>query len=143
MNQKLKLAVLVIVIVIAIGFMIKQFQPKKISTPPDTVEEILVDVKANKLFLKSVKIGTGAYPTTSPFSEGNNAYLAVQCADCKALFAVQGQPPMEGPFDLEIWTPACPVCGSKNFLPKPEFPAGKKSVDLPGPVHVVKLPLKK
>jgi len=146
MENKGKVVGLIVVILIALGFMIQRVMKSNKGGTVETVTQVLVDVKANKLFANPIKIGPAgpvekvAFPSTSPFSEGNNAYPALQCPKDKTIFALDNRPLKEGeaPPDPNM-VPRCPLCGSTDLYP-PELPKGQKSMDLPGPVQIITIP---
>ena len=147
MENKGKVVGLIVVILIALGFMIQRVMKSNKGGTVETVTQVLVDVKANKLFANPIKIGPAgpvekvAFPSTSPFSEGNNAYPALQCPKDKTIFALDAKEVKEGetPPDPLLMVPRCPVCGNSDLV-APELPKGQRSMDLPGPVQIVKVP---
>lgn len=135
MKQRLAQIGLVVVILVALAFVVKQSKPKQY-----TYERILVDTVANKVFVLKIPVGESlTFPTTSPFSQGNNAYPAIKCMQDGTIFAFE-EPNLEGdgppPLDPEAIMPKCPVCGGGN-IDVPEIPEGQKNMDVPGPVKIV------
>jgi len=140
MNQKVKGIILVVVILVALGFV-----AKNLTRPADQAikvyEEVLVDVAANKVFLQELDITkVDAFPIESPYSEGKNAYPALQCESDGTICAhrVSRTAP-----DTEVTDPGqvagppkCPVCGN-ILMSKPQLPEGVKEMDVEGPVKIV------
>ncbi len=139
MKQKLAQIGLIVVIVIALGFVVKQLKPKQYGG----YERMLVDVKANKVFIVKVKAGEAMeFPTVSPYSEGKNAYPVLKCMKDGTIFAFEEPmyaPSGEGAADMPPVeaVPVCPVCGGYEITVV-DMPEGQKSMDVPGPVQVVK-----
>ncbi len=135
MKQKLIQVGLIVVILIALGFVVKQLKPK-----PYTYERILVDTVANKVFSQTITVGQAMeMPAASPFSEGKNAYPAYKCLKDGTIFAFEEPAVSQDapPVNPDLMTPKCPVCGSTEVT-IPELPEGQKSMDVPGPVQIVK-----
>ncbi|MBN1445766.1 MAG: hypothetical protein JW957_06640 [Candidatus Omnitrophica bacterium] len=139
MKQKLAQIGLIVVIIVALGFVVKQLKPKQYGG----YERMMVDVVANKVFITKVKAGEVLeFPTTSPYSEGKNAYPVLKCMKDGTIFAYDEPKPVptgEGAADLPPVeaVPVCPVCGS-NEIGLVEMPEGQKVMDVPGPVQVAK-----
>ena len=135
-KQKLLQAVLVVIIIIALGLVAKQIRSTA-STSPTTYDKIMVDTQANKVFIQPTVVSAlTEIPADSPFSEGKNAYPAFQCKKDGTVFAYVEPAPDNSPNAVPVG-PRCPVCGSSDVMP-PQLPAGQKSMDVPGPVQVVK-----
>ncbi len=135
MKQKLAQIGLIVVIVVALGFVVKQLKPK-----PYTYERILVDVQASKVFSQKMVVGQAfEFPADSPFSEGKNAYPVYKCMKDGTVFAFEEPSfsPDAPPANPDAMMPKCPVCGSMEIT-MPELPEGQKSMDVPGPVTIVK-----
>lgn len=135
MKQKLAQIGLIVVILVALGFVVKQLRPK-----PYTYERTLVDVQANKVFAQKVVVGQAMeIPADSPFSEGKNAYPVYKCTKDGTFFAFvePAFSPDAPPPDPDTIMPKCPVCGGMEIT-IPELPEGQKSMDVPGPVQIVK-----
>lgn len=141
MKQKLVQIGLVVVILIALGFVVKQLKPKQYGG----YERLLVDVTANKVFIMKVKAGEALeFPTTSPYSEGKNAYPVLKCMKDGTIFAYDEPKPVlpgaggEGMAPPEMGAiPVCPVCGGYEITVV-ELPEGQDSMDVPGPVQIAK-----
>ncbi len=119
---------LVVIIVIALGFVVKQLKPRQ----SVGYERVLVDVKANKVFIATFKPGEAlSFPAKSPYSEGNNAYPVFKCLKDGTIFAYDAS--LSG----EDAIPVCPVCSGFEITTV-EPPAGQKVMDIPGPVPVAK-----
>jgi len=142
MKKSVKLAVLVVVILVALGFIVKQMRsnPNVVST----YEKVLVDVVANKVFVKEFKGSeVPVFPVESPYSEGKNAYPAIMCENCKIVYALDSKPVPQGTQpDPELYLPKCPKCGGP-VLGEPALPSGQKEMDVPGPVEIIKVPREK
>jgi len=135
-KQKLLQAVLVVIIIIALGIVAKQIRPRA-STSPTTYDRIMVDTKANKVFIQPTVVSASTeIPAGSPFSQGKNAYPAFQCVKDGTVFAYE-EPAPSTDVNAAPMGPRCPVCGSSDVMP-PQLPAGQKSMDVSGPVQVVK-----
>lgn len=135
MKQKLAQVGLIVVILVALGLVAKSVKPK-----PYTYEKLLVDVQANKVFLQKVVVGQNLeIPTSSPFSEGKNAYPVYKCMKDNTIFAFEEPAfsPDAQSADSAVMIPKCPVCGSME-IDIPDLPAGQQSIDVPGPVQIVK-----
>ncbi len=132
MKQRLVQIGLIVVILVALGFVFKQLKPKQYS-----YERLLVDVKANKVFIKKYIAGKDmGFPTESPFSEGKNSYPVMKCVKDGTIFAYNEpmNPESAGPSRSDM--PKCPVCGGFDVI-LPELPSGQTSMDVPGPIQVV------
>ncbi len=144
-KQRLMQTGLIVVILIAVGLIARQLKPRQ-----DTIEVVkdfelvLVDTQANKVFKKTVSAKEPLeYPMESPFSEGKNAYPVFQCVNDGTIFAFDmpsakdlENVPLQDP-QKDPRVPKCPVCN--GFMVKvPELPKGQKSMDIPGPVKIVK-----
>jgi len=134
---------LIVVILLALGYIVKTLGKQA------SYERILVDTQANKVFVKSISSKIPAeYPMKSPFSEGNNAYPALKCMKCEAVFGVKEKPAVktaaeETPSSPQMrdmgpptW-PRCPVCGSTVDITVPTLPEGQKSMDVAGPIQLI------
>jgi len=146
MANKGKVVGLIVVILIAVGFMIQRAMKSNKGGTVETYTQILVDVKANKVFAKPVKIGAEGplekveFPASSPYSEGQNAYPAYQCSKCQTIFAMYAKPIAQGAAPNMTSgmasMPKCPSCGSAEFG-MAKLPEGQTSMDVPGPVKIV------
>jgi len=140
-----KIVGLIVVILIAVGFIIKQMTAdKRITTE---YEQVLVDVQANKLFTQKFKMAKPpVFPVESPFSTGKNTYPAIMCDRDKTIFAIESKPmppdAEHGAIDAELWLPRCSICGGP-VLEKPVITEGQESMDIPGPVGIIKVPREK
>jgi len=140
MNQKVKGVVLVAIILVAIGFIARNLT-RPANKPVQVYEEVLVDVVANKVFLQELDITkVDAFPIASPYSEGKNAYPALQCENDGTICAHRLN--ISAP-DTEVTDPGqvagppkCPVCGN-ILMSKPQLPEGVKEMDVEGPVKIV------
>ncbi|MBN1445179.1 MAG: hypothetical protein JW957_03625 [Candidatus Omnitrophica bacterium] len=143
MKNKGKQIVLVVVILIALAALVKSMGQQA------SYERILVDTQANKVFVKRISSNAAVeYPTSSPFSKGNNAYPALKCLNCEAVFGVKEKPIIEsteempaspqvmGEITPPTW-PKCPVCGAVANAMVPVLPEGQKSMDVAGPVQLI------
>jgi len=145
MANKLKVVVLVVIILAALGLIMKQMKSNpQISA---TYEKTLVDVSANKVFIANLKTAEKpVFPMESPFSTGKNAYPAIYCEKDKTVFALDSKPLPEGTdpmkVDPELMLPRCPICGAP-VIDEPVLPQGQKSMDVPGPVQIIKVPREK
>lgn len=136
-NQKVGQIILILIILACIGFVIKTLMPKK-----QTYSRPLVDVQAGKVFKKQFVAGQPQqFPTTSPYSKGNNAYPVYKCEACGYIFAFEpatmstspeGPPPDPGMFAPE----KCPKCGSMN-LSIPMIPEGQTVIDVAEKVDIL------
>ena len=142
MKKNVKVIVLVVVILVALGFIVKQMRTS--SNVVSTYEKVLVDVVANKVFVKEFKGSeVPVFPVESPYSEGKNAYPAIRCENCNIIYALDSSPVTEGTQpDHELYLPRCPKCGGP-VLGEPELPSGQKEVDVSGPVEIIKVPREK
>ncbi|MBN1445543.1 MAG: hypothetical protein JW957_05505 [Candidatus Omnitrophica bacterium] len=124
MKPIVKQILLVLVILIALSLLAKQMKPKTYTVS----DRVLVDIQANKLFIKKIDSANAEYPVSSPFSEGKNAYPAYTCMKDGTIFAVKSEKPGEGS--------KCPVCGSTDEIVSAFLPEGQESKDVPGPVQI-------
>ncbi|MCM8777612.1 MAG: hypothetical protein NC905_05060 [Candidatus Omnitrophica bacterium] len=133
MKQKAVQVVLIVVILLAIGIIVNNLKPRTYNY----YERVLVDVQANKVFLHRLEYGKPVeFPVESPFSQGKNAYPAIQCKKDGTIFAIEER--AESPDNPSLPTIIkCPVCGRAD-VDVPQLPEGKKSMDIHGPVQVVK-----
>ncbi len=142
MAQKGKMVFLLLIILIAAGFIIMRTSASR--GGKGAYQEILVDVSANKLFVQSFSISRPpVFPVESPHGTGKNSYPAMQCDADRTIFALDAAPMPEPErlkdIDMELWRPLCPVCG-ESAISKAMLPEGTKSVDVQGPVQIVKIP---
>ena len=135
----IKIIGLVMVILVVLGLIGKQMRTNK--QVVSTYEKVLVDVVANKVFVKEFKGSeVPAFPVESPFSQGKNAYPAVMCESCNIIYALDAKPAPPGTqVDPEKYLPRCPKCGGP-VLGEPKIPKSQKSMDVPGPVEIIKVP---
>ena len=143
-NRKLVQISLVVVILIALGFIARNLIPKQTTIEQITSWDlILVDTEANKVFLKTVTAGEPLeYPMESPFSEGKNAYPVFQCVEDGTIFAFAGTQFNDAAGEVtdpqkDPRIPKCPVCNGLR-VKSPELPKGQKSMDVEGPIKIVK-----
>lgn len=137
MKQRVVQIVLIVVILIALGFIVNHLRPK---SHQYTYEQVLVDVTANKVFTQKFSLDKAPeFPVESPFSEGRNAYPVYKCMKDGTIFAFAEPKFDEGapPPNPDAIMPRCPVCGGFEVI-VPELPEGQDSMDVPGPVQIVK-----
>jgi len=138
MKQKGVVVVLVVAALVAVGLLFNRTTRQTSQRSSNTYTLKLVDVEANKVFLQEFSMDEFvSLPMQSPFSSGKNAYLVYKCSKDGTIFAFEESrgdetgPPVPS-------APRCPVCGSSDYLVEPELPEGQKSMDIPGPVTIVR-----